>query len=202
MFELLAGQYIASQLRQFGIEPAGEKDSSGNQTYIQTVYITRNSFAETPKLSYTANDAATTLEHGKEMLVARLNAASVSGNLQKMTLAEKPKTGAVAFVRFNAKDDPAKAMQQAQSILDAGAAVIIIEETPVLRAQWERIAARKISYTNIGGSSAKTAPPSATIVVSAAAANALAQIADGTPIEIKGTLAPVETRQLTTRSAN
>src|SRR5687767_3759294 len=43
-FELLAGQYIASQLQQFGVEPAGDADASGKKTYIQTVNITRNVF--------------------------------------------------------------------------------------------------------------------------------------------------------------
>src|SRR3712207_2656514 len=56
-FELLAGQYIASQMRQFGVEPAGD-----GQTYIQTVNITRQTFAANPKLNYTANGASVTLE--------------------------------------------------------------------------------------------------------------------------------------------
>ncbi|MDT7543453.1 MAG: hypothetical protein QOE33_3357 [Acidobacteriota bacterium] len=38
-FELLAGQYVAAQLRQFGIEPAGDVDASGRRTYIQTVEL-------------------------------------------------------------------------------------------------------------------------------------------------------------------
>src|SRR4028118_432662 len=50
-FELLAGQYIASQLQQFGIEPAGDADAAGNKTFIQTVNITRYTFAAAPKLS-------------------------------------------------------------------------------------------------------------------------------------------------------
>mgnify|MGYP006164594615 CR=1 FL=1 len=62
-FELLAGQYIASQLRQFGVEPAGDADASGKKTYIQTVNITRNSFAEPPKLSYNAGGASTVLRN-------------------------------------------------------------------------------------------------------------------------------------------
>ncbi|MBA3785989.1 MAG: hypothetical protein H0X15_10740, partial [Acidobacteria bacterium] len=54
-FEWLAAQYIASQLGQFAVEPAGETDSSGEKTYIQTINIPKNSFEETPKPSYNAN---------------------------------------------------------------------------------------------------------------------------------------------------
>ncbi|MFN2599237.1 MAG: M20/M25/M40 family metallo-hydrolase [Pyrinomonadaceae bacterium] len=38
-YELLAGVYVGAQLRQFGVEPAGDLDASGQRTYIQTVEI-------------------------------------------------------------------------------------------------------------------------------------------------------------------
>jgi Zn-dependent M28 family amino/carboxypeptidase len=37
LFELIAGEYVGAQLRQFGIEPAGDVDASGQRSYIQTV---------------------------------------------------------------------------------------------------------------------------------------------------------------------
>jgi hypothetical protein len=40
-FELLAGHYIASQLRQFGVEPSGDADAGGQRTFLQTVTLTR-----------------------------------------------------------------------------------------------------------------------------------------------------------------
>ncbi len=64
-FELIAGQYIASQLQQFGVEPAGDADASGKKTYIQTVNIARNNFAGAPKLSYSANGSTAVWEHGR-----------------------------------------------------------------------------------------------------------------------------------------
>ncbi|MGI8468015.1 MAG: M20/M25/M40 family metallo-hydrolase [Pyrinomonadaceae bacterium] len=194
-FELLAGKYIASQLQQFGVEPAGETDTSGNKTYIQTVNITRNSFAVNPTLTYSANGKIVTLEHGKEMLVARMNTARINGQLQKMTLDEQPKTGSIVFVKLRATDDATKVMQNAQKILASGAAAVIFEEFPMMRAQWENIAARKISFTNISSNPAKKVAPSNIIIVGKDAANALAQVADGTNIEIKGQLAEPQTQQ-------
>lgn len=180
-FELLAGTYIASQLRQFGVEPAGD-----NQTYIQTVNITRNSFAAAPKLSYAANGANVTLEHGKEMLVLRTGAAQVSGALQKINLDAKPNAGAVVFVKLREGETPQTVNQKLSSFFSSGAKAVIVEETPQWRAQWENIAARRISFTNISGTNSNAFN---LIAVSKNAADALAQIPDGTNIEIKGELA-------------
>ncbi|MEP7076084.1 MAG: M20/M25/M40 family metallo-hydrolase [Acidobacteriota bacterium] len=40
IFERVAAEYIGSQFMQFGLEPAGEKDSDGKQTYVQSVNYT------------------------------------------------------------------------------------------------------------------------------------------------------------------
>ncbi len=187
-FEWIAAQYIGSQLQQFGIEPAGETDASGKKTYLQTVNITRNSFAGNPTLAYKINNSSATLEHGKDLLVLRMNAAQISGNLHKITsLDAKPKTGAIVFIKLKEGEDSSKIMQNAQSFLENGAAAIIVEETPQTRAQWENIAARPISFTTIGGADKKQ-NPAGIIILSKDAAEKLAQIADGTPIEIKGAL--------------
>jgi len=191
-FELLAGQYIASQLQQFGIEPAGQTDASGKKTYIQAVNIIRNSFAEIPKLSYTSKGTARTLEPGKEMLVLRMASEQAAGPLQKITLDDTPRAGAVAFIKLRAGEDVEKVNQKLQSLLTSGAAAVVIEETSRWRAQWDNMAARKISFTNISNGAGA---PSGLIVVSKDAANALAELSDGTQIEIKGKLAPPETQQ-------
>jgi hypothetical protein len=191
-FEWLAGQYIGSQLRQFGVEPAGETDASGGKTYIQTVNIVRNSFDEAPRISYQSNNQPVILEHGKEMIVLRLNAGEIKGALQKITLGEKPKAGAVAFIKLRETDDASNAMRVLQSYATSGAAAVIIEETAQIRSQWNNYGTRKVSFTNISNAQSN---PFGTIVVSKEAANALAQIADGTPIEIKGKLAAPETQK-------
>lgn len=188
-FELLAAQYIGSQLQQFGVEAAGDIDVSANgKTYIQTVNITKNAFAANPQLTYNLNGAPVILEHGKEMIVARLNAAQINGSLQKMTLDENPKPGAVVFIKPRNGEDSAKMMQNVQSVLTKGAAAVIIQEMPSMRAQWENIAARRLSFTDISGGAAMQPKASGVIIVSKAAALPLSQTADGTPVEIKGTL--------------
>ena len=98
-FELLAGQYIASQLEQFGIAP-GATDAAGNPGYVQTVTVTRNSFAENPKMFYSVNGQLVTLEHGKDMLISQMRVAQTAGKLQKINLGDKAAPDAVAFLRL------------------------------------------------------------------------------------------------------
>lgn len=187
-FEQITAQYFASQMKQFGIEPAADIKASGNKTFIQTVNITRNNFSAPPKLSF----GNTVLEHGKEMLVLRINSADISGNFQKINVDETPKSGAVAFVKLREGDDPQKLMQSLRGLMESGAAAVIVEETPQWRTQWENIAARRISFTTFLKTPERSA---ALIVVSKDAANAVDQISDGTRIEIKGELGAPEKRQ-------
>ncbi len=191
-FERIAAQYFASQLGQFGVEPAGDTDASSGKTFIQTVNITRNSFAGAPKLTYMSAGSPVVLEHGKEMIVLRMSAANISGNLQKMNLDEKPKPGAIAFIKPGEGEAAQNVNQKLQTIATGGAAAVIIEETAQYRAQWNNFAARPVSFTTVANVPGN---PSNIIVVGKDTANNLAQIADGTAIEIKGELAAPELRQ-------
>lgn len=182
-FELLAGLYIAAQLQQFGVEPAG-----ANNSFIQTVNITRNSFAAPPKLSYTANGASVALEHGKEMIVLRMSAPAVSGALQKTDLDGKAQAGAIVFIKLRETDTPQLVSQKLQAFYASGARALIVEETAQWRAQWSNYAARRISFTTIEGVSSGRNSLNL-FVVSRDAAAALAQAADGITVEIKGELA-------------
>src|SRR5207245_3066764 len=67
--ELVAAAYVASQLRQYGIEPAGDEGG-----YIQRAPILRRSLSAPPQMKFTTpGDGASAQEitwtHGKEMLV-------------------------------------------------------------------------------------------------------------------------------------
>jgi hypothetical protein len=189
-FEQITAYYFASLMQQFGIEPAGQKDPAGKAGFIQTVDILRNGFAENPKLGYSANGAAVALEHGKEMIVLRMSAAAAGGGLQKITLGETPKAGAVVFVR------PAGAtpvsMPNLQALATIGAAAVIVEENAQWRTNWARFGARKVSFTTIGDKKEQTA---AIVVVSTNEAAKFAQLADGTNIELKGELLPPQKQQ-------
>lgn len=186
-FEWIAAEYVGSQFMQCGLEAAGDKGFDGKPSYVQTVNVSRATFSESPTIKY----GTSRLTHGGEMVVLRTNVGAVSGNLQKISLGETPAAGSAVFLRSNDGDDPRAIQQAMQALTAAGASIIIIEETPQWRANWPSYAGRRIGYT-VAGAAPK---PSATIIVSKDAANALSLVADGTLIEFGGTLAPIQTTQ-------
>lgn len=184
-FELLAGKYAASQMRQFGIAAAGGKDAAGNVSYIQTIDVTRAAFAEKPKVYYTENGAAKTLEYGKDLIALRLGAGQMSGGLQKITLDDKPRAGAIALVRIQPTDDLQTVGQKLQALTEQGEAAILLEETPQYRARWEAFAARNLAFTTFASQS----KGANVFVISKEAAATLAKLPEGANIEIRGQLA-------------
>ena len=177
-YERIAAEYIGSQFRQFGLEPAGEMDAAGKQSYVQTVTIDRRSFEGNPTLKY----GSTMLEHGKEILVVRTNAGSASGELQKITLGEAIKPGSAVFVRIG-ETDPQVFMQRLPELMSSGAAIIMVPETPQWRTNWASMAARRVSFT-------AGAKPAVLVAISKEAAAALLSSAEGTKVEFGGKLAP------------
>jgi len=94
--ELLAATYIASRLREFGIEPAGDSGEKDLQPYIQRVSVTLHEFTAPPKLTIDSKEWT----HGKEIAVLRAGAADSSGPLM---VTGKTQKGAFVVVTVDAK---------------------------------------------------------------------------------------------------
>ncbi len=186
MFERIAAEYIGSQFMQFGLEPAGENGWDGKPTFVQTVSSTRNTFAENPTLKF----GASSLEHGKEMLVVRASTNAVGGNLQRASPGDKPNANAAVFLKLP-EGSPGNPNQAMQAMVTAGASIVMIEETPQLRAAWTNMAARRLSFTV----TSTPVKPSALVVLSKEAAAGVLALADGTRIDFSGKLAQPELRQ-------
>lgn len=178
-YERIAAEYIGSQFMQFGLEPAGENGWDGNPGYVQTVTITRNTFAEPPTFKF----GDRVLTHGKELIVLRANTASASGGAQLVERGAAPRGGATVILRAKEGEDQRAAMSAAQAMLTAGATIVLIEETPQMRANWAAMAARMPGFT------ATNAKPAVVAVISTAAADELAAEADGLVIRFDGKLA-------------
>ncbi len=190
-FEWITGQYFASQMRQFGIEPAGEKDPSGNTSYIQTVNIVRNSFAEAPKLTYSNSGSTVSLEHGKKMVVFRMNTGKISGKLQKLSIGQKPESGTIVFAEMKDGDDEAKFSDLVSGLFTSDASAVLIKATEETKRNWNRFGSRNPSFSTTSGN-ADSSP--AFIVLDEESAVALGKVGDGTEIEIGGKLSDPEVR--------
>ncbi len=186
IFERIAAEYIGSQFMQFGLEPAGENGWEGKPSFVQTVSSTRNTFADNPSLKF----GTTTLEHGKEMLVFRANTEAIGGELQMAKPGETPNPNAVIFLRIpeGFSGNPTQAMQ---AMVTRGASVVMIEETPQIRAGWVNLASRPIGYSV----TSTPARPSVMVILSKESAAAISALPAGTRIDVAGKLGPGEIRQ-------
>jgi hypothetical protein len=184
-FERIAAEYVGSQFMQFGLLPAGDIDLAHNQSFVQTVTIIRNTFAEPPTFKF----GDRVLTHGKEMIVLRANTASANGGAQLVERGAAPRSGATVILRAKEGEDQRAAMSAAQAMLTAGASMVLIEETPQIRANWATMAARMPGFTSTN------AKPAVVAVISKAAADELAGEADGLVIRFDGKLAPPNVQQ-------
>ncbi|HVF46053.1 MAG TPA: M20/M25/M40 family metallo-hydrolase [Pyrinomonadaceae bacterium] len=186
VFEKITAEYVGLQMQLLGLEPAGDPSLGGRPSYVQHINIGRNSFALPPKLKF----GATTLEHGKDMLVMRATAASLTGALAKTALTDKSAAGAAAFVSMGDLGTGQNLMQSLATVASGDAPIIIVEETAQTRSAWATVASRRITWTATGSTK-----PVAIVVVSKQAAAELAGLPAGTTIEFTGELAPAEVRQ-------
>ena len=187
-FERITAEYVGTQFMQFGLEAAGDNGFDGKPGYVQTANISRTEFSGLATLRH----GTTMLQQGGEMVVLRANTGSVGGPLQKISaVGQTAGAGRAVLIRASMGNDNARALQQhAQKFAADGATIVIVEETPQWRANWESYAGRRIGFTV-----SSQAKPTAIVVVSKAAAAALSQALEGTRIDFSAPLAPVRTTQ-------
>ncbi len=131
IYERIAAEYIGSQFRQFGLEPAGDADSSGNKGYVQRVALVSAKFTEPPTLTVTSGSNVQKWQFGRDFLVSFLRSSRINGDLQ-ITEPEGTFTkGAVVAVKL----PEGATQQQRQDVVrkartsDVAAVVMIESET-------------------------------------------------------------------------
>jgi hypothetical protein len=189
-YEHIAAQYIASQLRQFGIEPAGDAETASPKTFLQTVTLRKQAFAEAPRMAFSFNGKTMEWVHGKEIVLARVSAAEINGPLQKIEIGGQPERGAIALLNLPEDTKAPQRNQQVRATLSNGAAAVLLASPPEWQQRWSEMAARIPELPMTVDSSGS---PGSIIFLSVEAARALQQIAGGTTIQLKGKLGSPET---------
>jgi aminopeptidase YwaD len=130
--ELVTATYVAAQLRQYGIEPAG--DDGG---YLQKVPLVRHKFSGAPELRL----ESATFQHGAEVLFLHVGGNVEAGPLQRVQAGgdSTPQIQKGAFVFLKAKDNKLPP-GEVEKVFKAGAAAVLLVETPRYRAHWDAIA--------------------------------------------------------------
>jgi aminopeptidase YwaD len=119
--ELVAAAYVASELRAYGIEPAGD-----NGGYMQQAVIFQQKLTGAPQVvASEAGKQPVTLQYGQQFLSVYLTQTQFAGPLQKAdaeNAVQQARPGSVILIA----GDPGKARQAAFAAVSAGAAGALI----------------------------------------------------------------------------
>jgi hypothetical protein len=193
--EFVAATYLASQLEQFGIAPAGD-----HAEYIQSVPLIRRKYAIPAQLRFTDPDTRDeiTWKHGLEMLLLHTGPSEVTGPLQKVVFGKDTPIQRGAFVLLQAEPDgPIPNQEQALKLSGQGAAGVMIPENPGYGSYWQQLGAKlfagKIELPDSTGE--QPLSTSTLIMLNDDATAKLEKIPDGTMISLKAPLEKTEKLQ-------
>lgn len=178
VFERIAAEYIGSQFMQFGLEPAGEKDATGKQTYVQTVEVPGREVLAGIKID---GIPGIDIDYGKSLVTFSITAKNINGELQRLKLGETAKKGSVVLLMLSADDKFEKFQANIAQIFRDGASAILMAENKEIRENWPGVAGRKVMLTRRNGN---------LFAVSTDVVNALAKAADGTKVDIAASFEP------------
>lgn len=182
-YERIGAEYIASQLRQFGVEPAGDT-VSGQRTFFQTVTLTTHEFTAPPVLS--AGDLKFT--HGKEIAAVLLRSGHVSGALQKLKPGDKASKGAVVLLDLAESAGSKPVFMQIREPLQQGAVMVMVADSAQMRRRFVAAAAQPaelpVSIGDAAGGALGT--PGDIIFLGEEATRRISALVDGASVEFKG----------------
>jgi hypothetical protein len=138
--EYHAAQYIAAQLKHYGLAPA-----AGNGEYIQTATIKTRAVTSAPVLSFDSAGKSTSWKHGNEFVGWQLPEPDISAPLQKLDLSNSTTSPSMikagAAVLFKVK--PGASRQDVQSAISpyraSKAALLIVPEVAGAEAMFQRL---------------------------------------------------------------
>ncbi|MGH9501377.1 MAG: M28 family peptidase [Terriglobales bacterium] len=132
--ELVAATYVASQLRAYGIAPAGD-----NGGYIQRAALQAPKFTAPPQLTFSkpgASEEKVSWECGKEFAALYLSQSHFSGPLRVINADEDDpqSSGAIVLILGN---DRRRQRAKASALTAKGAVAAIIAATPERTAEFQ-----------------------------------------------------------------
>ncbi len=172
-FEKLAGIYAASQMRQFGILPAGDNGASGLNAYIQTVEIERSTLG---KVTLSAGS-----DSSADLVSLRAGGTSFSGGIQRIGINETAKPGSIALVKTEGGQIARDAFG---GLFASPASAVIIIAPPDLMNSLSGFARRGSSITTVKGG--KAGPGFTSVfIITEEDAKSFESVKDGTPVTVE-----------------
>jgi len=183
-YERLAAEYIGAQFRQFGLEPAGDTDASGQATFVQRVSLAGQKFTEAPTLSLTIGNELKKWVFGKDFLVSFLRSPKVSGDLQVIDAEATPTKGAVALIKLPDNADAQKRQEIIRKARTARASGVLLLETEANKKTREGGTVRLPNLPTRLDSASDS--PFASISLSNDAFDSISQMPAGSKVEFAG----------------
>jgi aminopeptidase YwaD len=195
--EEVTATYIGSELRRYGIEPAGD-----NGGYVQSVNITQPTVAAPPVVSFTpTGHNETRWTHGQQVLVLSISSASAAGPLQKIATTDAPANmGAVVLLQSAAACGGTNCNNRAVALIKQGAAAVLMPANDRMRQNWAGFTARtprlpmtigdEVVADQVGGGASGTM-----VVLSDDALKALDGVPAGTAFKIETQMGSPEKSQ-------
>jgi len=192
-YERVAAEYIGSQFRQFGLEPAGDADSSGNKDFVQRVVLESTRFSAPPSLTATAGSNKQSWQFGQDFLVSFLRATKITGDLQVIDGSGTPTKGAVVVYKSLEGADNQKRQEATMKARNAGAVAVALIESENNRRARE---AGNFRLPSLPGRISGDTPDPGFVVIGLRkdALDSLAAMGDGAKVEFGGQTEAADTR--------
>ena len=133
IYERIAAEYIGSQFRQFGLEPAGDTDSAGNKSFVQRVPLEAAKFVAAPVLTVTSGSNVQKWQYGKDFLLSFLRASRIQGDLQVVEPEGTFTKGAIVAVKLPESANQQQRQDALRKARTSGAAALVLIETEANR---------------------------------------------------------------------
>jgi hypothetical protein len=193
--ELVAATYVASQLGQYGIVPAGD-----NGTYIQRGVILQQKLATPPQLRFAVPGGGgqpVIWTYGVQMLTVQLSRRKFQGPLRRIDTensghAQASFKGAVVVI-FGSDDN--KIQSAVGAAMEGGCAAVLAPASARRLKHWDERARELpvLAPTIEGGETAALVGEGNMFAIRPEAIADLSGVPDGTIVEFDATLAPPET---------
>lgn len=131
VYERIAAEYVGSQFRQFGLEPGGDTDGTGNKGFVQRVSLESVKYVQAPTLTVISGSNVQKWEYGRDFLVSRLRVPQLSGELQVVEPSATFTKGAIVAVKLPEAANQEQRQAAMMKAFTSGSAAIVILETEV-----------------------------------------------------------------------
>ena len=184
-FERIAAEYIGSQFRQFGLEPAGDTDSAGNKSFVQRVPLESAKFVEAPTLSVTSSGNTQKWQFGRDFLVSFMRSPKISGELQVAEARDEFTKGAVVAVKLPEGATQQQRQEVGRKAFGSEVAALVVIESETSRKTREAGEA-KLPTVSPRVASLSVDAPFAVLYLKKEAFDAVAALPGGSKVEFDG----------------